>query len=272
MTDFEEIVYRTIDGHPLEGRLYRPAGNGPARWVVDVHGGAWGSGDKLNNAVIHEDLQAHSVGIFALDFRLSDTAQYPAMADDVSFGIRWFKTNAVRLGVDASMIGGLGSSSGAQQLGIVALSPKNPRWTIDDATLGDVDASIDFFVAGWPIFDPLARYRMVQDAGNERLVAAHNACFASEDDMAEGNPYLLLERGEATHTPPMIIIQGTADANVEHTWQDKFADQYRARGGTVDMHKFDGQPHTFVTADPTSDASQEAIIKIREFILSVVPA
>jgi acetyl esterase len=272
MTGFEDIPYRTIDGHTLEGRLYRPAGNGPARWIVDVHGGAWGSGDKLNNAVIHEDLQAHGVGVFALDFRLSDTAQYPAMADDVSYGIRWFKTNAARLGIAPSMIGGLGSSSGAQQLGIVALAPENPRWTTDDAALAGVDASIDFFVAGWPIFDPLARYRMVQAAGNERLVAAHNACFASEDDMAEGNPYLLLERSEATHTPPMIIIQGTADANVEHTWQDKFADLYRAHGGAVDMHKFDGQPHTFVTAAPDADASQDAIVKIREFVLSVAPS
>jgi len=272
MTDFEDIAYRTIDGHTLEGRLYRPARTGPARWIIDVHGGAWGSGDKLNNAVIHEDLQAHGVGVFALDFRLSDIAQYPAMADDVSFGIRWFKTNAARLGVDASMIGGLGSSSGAQQLGIVALSPENPRWTTNDATLGNADASIDFFVAGWPIFDPLARYRMVQAAGNERLVAAHNACFATEDDMEEGNPYLLLERGEATHTPPMVIIQGTSDANVEHTWQDKFADQYRAQGGTVEMHKFDGLPHTFVTADPDAAASKDAIVKIREFVLSVEPA
>ena len=67
----------------------------------------------------------------------------------------------------------------------------------------------------------------------------------------------------------MVILQGTADANVEHTWQDKFADQYRARGGTVDMHKFDGQPHTFVTADPDSDASKDAIVKIREFVLGV---
>lgn len=272
MTDFEDIPYRTIDGHTLEARLYRPAGETPARWVIDVHGGAWGSGDKLNNTVIHEDLAAHGIGIFALDFRLSDVANYPSMVDDVSYGIRWFKTHAASLGVSPSMIGALGSSSGAQQMGIVALAPGNPRWTTPSPELGAADASVDFFVACWPILDPLARYRMVQDAGNERLVAAHNACFASEADMAEGNPFLLLERGDATHLPPMVVIQGTEDANVEHTWQDRFADLYRSKGGAVDMHKFDGQPHTFVTADPTSDASRDAVVKIREFVLSVGPA
>lgn len=268
MTGFEDIPFRTIDGHTLHGRLYRPI-NRTGKWLIDVHGGAWGSGDRLNNAVIHEDLAAHGVGIFALDFRLSDVAQYPAMVDDVSYGIRWFRKHADELGVDASMMGALGSSSGGQQMGLIALAPEDPRWTNAYPELGDADARVDFFVACWPILDPLARFRMVRDAGNERLVGAHNACFASEADMEEGNPHLLLERGEATHLPPMVIIQGTADANVEHTWQDKFAALYRAEGGSVEMHKFDGQPHTFVTAEPDADASRQAIVKIRDFVLGL---
>ena len=87
--------------------------------------------------------------------------------------------------------------------------------------------------------------------------------------MAFGNPYLLLERGEATHLPPMVIIQGTNDANAHHTWQDHFADLYHARGGSVEVHKFDGQPHTFVTAEPEAPASKEAIRRVREFVLGV---
>ena len=87
--------------------------------------------------------------------------------------------------------------------------------------------------------------------------------------MTEGNPFLMLERGEATHVPPMVVIQGTADANVKHSWQDRFADLYRAKGGSIEIHKFDGQPHTFVTAEPDSAASQDAITKIREFVLQI---
>lgn len=268
MTDVHDIPYRTIDGHTLEGRIYRPD-NETGKWLIDVHGGAWGSGDRLNNAVIHEVLAAHGVGVFALDFRLSDVAQYPAMVDDVSYGIRWFKNNADALGLNAAMIGALGSSSGGQQMGLVALAPTDKRWTKHSPELGDADASVEFFVACWPILNPLARYRMVHNAGNERLVGAHNACFASENDMEEGNPHLLLQRDEATHLPPMLIIQGTADANVEHTWQDNFGDLYRSKGGSVEMHKFDGQPHTFVTAEPEADASRKAIEKIRDFVLSV---
>jgi acetyl esterase/lipase len=269
MTIIDDVAYRTIDGITLLARLYRPDADGSVKWMIDVHGGAWGSGDRLNNAVIHADLAAHGVGVCALDFRLLDEAQYPAMVDDVSYGIRWFKAQAETLDVEMSTLGALGASSGAQQMGLVAMCPANPRWTTMDPELTMVDASVDFFIAAWPILDPLARYRMVQEAGNERLVVAHDACFASEADMIEGNPYLLLERGEATHTPPMTIIQGTADANVEHTWQDSFADLYRSKGGSVEVHKFDGQPHTFVTADPETAASREAIARIREFVLGL---
>mgnify|MGYP006116039045 CR=1 FL=1 len=269
MTTIDDVAYRTIDGITLLARLYRPDTDEPVKWMIDVHGGAWGSGDRLNNTVIHEDLAAHDVGVCALDFRLSDEAQYPAMVDDVSYGIRWFKANAARLEIEASKIGSFGSSSGAQQMGLIALNPNNGRWTMSDAKLGPADASVEFFVACWPILDPLARYRMVQAAGNDRLVAAHDACFASVDDMTEGNPFLLLERGAATHLPPMVVIQGTADANVEHSWQDRFADLYRAKGGSIEIHKFDGQPHTFVTAEPDSAASLDAITKIREFVLQV---
>ena len=84
MTTIDDVAYRTIDGITLLARLYRPNTDGPVKWMIDVHGGAWGSGDRLNNAVIHADLAAHGVGVCALDFRLSDEAQYPAMVDDVN--------------------------------------------------------------------------------------------------------------------------------------------------------------------------------------------
>jgi acetyl esterase/lipase len=262
----EDIAYRTIDGTELLARLYRPAASGPARFVVDVHGGAWGSGDRLNNALIHQNLAAHGIGVFAVDFRLSSQAKYPAPVDDVSYAIRWFKKNARALGLSPAAVGGFASSSGAQQMGLIALRPDGPDYTTADAALAGADASVAFFVACWPILDPLARYRMAQARGNERLVAAHDAYFADEDAMMRGNPYLVLERGEATHRPPMVVVQGTADQNVEHERADMFAALYRKAGGAIDVHKYPGQPHTFATNNPDSDAARDAIVKIREFV------
>lgn len=266
--EFEDIRYRTVGGAELLGRLYRPNTGKAAPFVIDVHGGAWGSGDRMNNQVIHRDFVEHGVGVFALDFRLSTAAKFPAAVDDVNYGVRWFKANAAKLGVTPSVIGGLGSSSGAQQMGLVALRPNDPLYTTPDPALAGVDASVAFFIACWPILDPLARYRMAQSTAKQRLVANHNAYFADEAAMTLGNPYLVIERGEATHKPPVIIIQGTADENVEHARADMFADAYRKAGGKAEVHKFDGQPHTFATANPDAEASKQAIGKIRAFVLA----
>jgi acetyl esterase/lipase len=266
----EDIPYRTIGSGSLLARLYRTAGHEPAPWVIDVHGGAWMWGDRLDNAVIHADLAAHGIGVFAVDFRSAPNAQYPVPIEDISYGIRWFKANAKKLGVNVYNLGGLALSSGGQQMGLVALRPSDDLWTKASDVLQEVDASLDFFVGCWPILDPLARYRMAQMNGNDQLVAAHHAYFPDEKAMAQGNPYLLLERGEATHLPPMIVIQGTADTNVEHERVDAFAELYCERGGDIAVHKFAGQPHAFITKDPDAAASREAIRLIREFVLAQV--
>ena len=125
-----------------------------------------------------------------------------------------------------------------------------------------------YLVLCWPISDPLARYRMVRDKGNARLVEAHDAYWRSEAEMDEGNPQLILERGEAAALPPAILVQGTADDNVTPDMADRFAAAYRAGGGRLDLHKFDGQPHTFIPRDPGSDASRRAVELIRDFVFA----
>jgi acetyl esterase len=249
----EDIHYRTIEGTDLLGRLYRPETSGPTPFIVDAHGGAWGSGDRLNNTIIHEDFVRNGIG---------------GPVADVNYAVRWFKANAASLGVNAGPIGGLGSSSGGQQMGLVAFRPNDELYATADAGLEGSDASLAFFIACWPILDPLARYRMAQETGKDRLVNAHNAYFPDEDAMALGNPFLVVERGEATHKPPMVIVQGAADENVNHDRADMFAAAYRAAGGSVDLHKYDGQPHTFITANPNDDVAKQAIATLRDFVLA----
>jgi acetyl esterase len=108
---------------------------------------------------------------------------------------------------------------------------------------------------------------MVKEKGNTRLVESHDAYWASEAEMAEGNPLRIVEAGEATALPPTILLQGTGDDNVTPDMADKFTAAWRAKGGAIELHKFDGQPHTFVMRDPTSAASLRACELARDFVL-----
>lgn len=271
MTTFstEDITYRTIDGQILLGRAYRPAGNARAL-VVEVHGGAWTQGDRLNNVPIHEALAAHGIAVFALDFRMAPAHPYPAAVRDVNFGIRWAKARCDSLAGARCPVGGLGTSSGGQLLGLNALLPEDPMFTdpaaSDSTETHGANARLDFAITCWPILDPLARYRMAQAKNIANLLAAHHAFWPDEAAMAQGNPRLVLERGEAGALPPMLIIQGEADENVEHHRADEFAAAYRAAGAQVELQKFPGEPHNFVAKSPDSNSSIAALDLIKRFI------
>jgi acetyl esterase len=265
----EDIAYRSFDGRPLLGRAYRPAGTARAL-VVEVHGGAWTSGDRLNNQPIHEALAAHGIAVFALDFRMAPAHAYPAAVRDVNFGIRWARARCAALAGAVCPVGGLGTSSGGQLLGLNALRPDDPLHTQPDAPDSDetrgANARLDFAIACWPILDPLARYRMAKAKGIANLITAHHAFWPDEAAMAQGNPRLVLERGEATALPPLLIIQGEADENVEHQRADEFAAAYRAAGARVELAKFPGEPHNFVAKSPAAPASLAALERMRRFI------
>lgn len=259
--EIRDIAYRVVSDQPLLGRLYRPAGAAAEAMVIEVHGGAWQMNDRLTNAVIHRHLAENGVSVFALDFRLAPQHAYPAAVNDVNYAIRWVKAN-----FNPGHIGVLGSSSGAHQAVLAALRPDDPRYFTRDAALGDHDASVDFVVACWPILDPLARYRMARAKGMQNLVDAHHGFFPDENAMLEGNPHLVVERGEATSLPPMLVLQGTADENVEHERADAFAERYRRAGGEIELKKYPGQPHTFIIKDPGSPASQDALATISNYL------
>jgi acetyl esterase/lipase len=264
----EDVEYQRIGGEPLLARLYRPKGAGPFPAVVGVHGGAWTSGDRLNNEAIDKALAAAGAVVLALDFHLAPQAPYPDSVADVNFGTRWLKAHAKDFGSRPDWVGAVASSSGGQQMLLNALRPRDPRYTaITAPAVAGVDAEISYLVACWPISDPLARYQMAKERGNARLVQAHNDYFGNEAAMVEGNPQLILERGEAVSLPSLLVLQGTKDDNVTPDMAEKLVAAWRARGGRAQLETFPGEPHTFVTKEPTSAASLRAIELVRGFVL-----
>ena len=264
-----DLEYRREGGAPLLARLYRPQGTGPFPAVVEVHGGAWASGDRLNNAPLDEALAHSGIVVLAVDFRMPPQFKYPASIADVNYATRWLKAHAGEFGSRRELVGGLGTSSGAHQLLLSALRPQDPRYAaLPLAEAIGEDAALPYLALCWPISDPLARYRMVKEKGNSRLVESHDSYWASEAEMAEGNPQRIVEAGEAAALPPAILVQGTADDNVTPDMADRFAAAWRSHGGQIELHKFEGRPHTFVIREPAAADSRRATELVRDFILA----
>jgi len=259
-----DLEYRRVDGVSLLGRLYRPAGGARVPVMIEVHGGGWTSGDRLTNVLFHRALAAAGVAVFAIDFRMPPVAAYPAALEDVAFAIRWLKANAADLDLVPTAFGGIGTSSGGHLLLTTMMRPDDHAPT--DAALRAQSGGLDFAIACWPVADPLARYRMATAKGISNLVEAHHAFWPDEAAMAKANPQLILDRGEAGKLPPLLFVQGTADENVEHERADMFADSYRARGGVIELRKYPGAPHMFITRDPQSEMGRDGLATVIAFV------
>ena len=105
-----EIAYGTGPRQVMD--LTYPSGTTPAPVVVMYHGGGFRSGDKSDMAVWPELLEA-GIAVVRVNYRLSDSAQWPAQADDSLSAIVHLQREGAALGVDPSRIVLLGQSAGA---------------------------------------------------------------------------------------------------------------------------------------------------------------
>jgi acetyl esterase len=258
-----EVEYQPRGVIPFLATIYQPGGSGPFPAIVDVHGGAYHIGDRLNNAAIDRGLAARGILVAAIDFRQAQHAPYPASIQDINLGIRWLKTHAAEYGGQPE-VGGLGSSSGGNQILLAALRPRDARYA---CLPPPGDASLEYVVGCWPVADPLTRYLAAKEGNRDPDgAAAYEAYFQTEAAMSEGDPQLILDRDEPAELPPALIIQGLADVIVSAAMQERFMAAYRRRGGSIRMHTFEGMGHTFIVREPDAPQSHQALDVIAAFI------
>ena len=70
--DIADVEYLSHGGTPLLARLFKPQGNGPFPIMIELHGGAWVRGNRLNGDTANEALAKTGVIVAALDFRTQD--------------------------------------------------------------------------------------------------------------------------------------------------------------------------------------------------------
>ena len=230
-----------------------------------MHGGASNDQDRTANAPVDERLAASGLLGVAIDVRLAREAPYPGSVADVNFGIRWLKSRARAWNGEPSTLGALGSSSGGHVLELCAMRPHHPRYTMYPLPEApQFDATLKYVIARSPISTPLARYELAQKMTRDTLIQNSALYFRPWDSIIEGNPQLILDRGEAVLMPPMFVLQGELDDNVLPAMQEHFVATYRATGGAIDYEVFLGAEHRWIIQPgPQTD---RAIDMIKAFI------
>ncbi len=247
-----EIEYLRHGERALSMTLRRPAGAGPHPVVIDLHGGAWTAGDRSGCADRDEVLATAGIAAAALDFRDGEDGYIASMVD-INFAVRWLKARAGELGIDAGRIGLVGQSSGGHLAMLAAMRPDDARYTALPLSGGPaLDAAVHCVAMVWPVINPLSRYRHAlrlrasddPPAWVANIPERHDRYWGDEAAMAEGNPMLALERGEAVATPPALWVQGRPDpvhdyrdpeSPIEANEPERFAADYREAGGEIEL-------------------------------------
>ena len=233
----------------LQARLFTPEGSGPFPAIIDIHGGAWCSGDLADGQGRNEALAAAGFVVAAINFRHGEDG-YPTSSADINYAIRWVKAHAAELRVRPDRIGLSGNSSGGHLAMLAAMRPNDPRYGA--IALPGADATVNAVAMLWPVINPLSRYRnalRARDSANPPawvgdIPQRHDLYWHTEAAMAEGNPMLALERGESLVLPPALWVQGRPDPT--HDYRDpespfdgnepeRFVHDYRKAGGAIEL-------------------------------------
>lgn len=269
----EDVVWAIPEGLKLQARVYHPSGNATSSPVViDVHGGAWSTGDRTSGALYDTALAAAGHLVVGIDFRMGPNYKHPSASADVVAAVRWVRLNAAQLKADPLRLGLVGSSSGGHLAMLAGVKPNaamhrgtpiadtNGRFAVHDA----IDASVRYVIALWPVSDPAARFRYARRAGIESLQNGTNAYYPDEQAQWEASVPRIVTAGEAEQLPTLLVVQPGNDSNIPQDMTFDLLKAYQARGGKFEYAFYPDMPHGF--AHRPSAATDDLVLTMRDFI------
>jgi acetyl esterase len=263
-----DVEYRRVNGAPLLSLMFEPQGPGPFPLVINIHGGAWNNSDRTANPQFSEGLAASGLVVAAIDFRHA-ADPYPSSLIDINYAIRWMKAHAADFKADAETVGGMGVSSGGHLVVLAAMRPRDSRYAADPVPdAAGVDASLKYAITCWGVLDPYARYLKAKEQGNTELIGNHDRYWLTVDAMQEGNPIMILQRGERVELPPCLVVHPEKDQWMTPERAENFGSMYRAAGGRCEVAVFPGMPHGIAGWNQPSIA--DAVDRMKAFIAASI--
>jgi acetyl esterase/lipase len=232
--------YCVEGGQSLAMTLFAPsAATHPLPAILEVHGGGWEKGSRLldlSQSGTADDLVRAGFVVASIDYRLAPENPWPDQIIDVKCAVRYLRSHAASLGIDADRIGAMGSSAGGQLVGLLGTTGTSPQWDVGPyvdvssrvAAVVDEFGPSDLTATDWPSYT----------AGIIRQV------FGAAPDTADP---VLTTASPLTHAsagdPPFLIVQGTADQVVPVSQSEHFADRLRSLGVPAELVLVDRGRH-----------------------------
>jgi acetyl esterase/lipase len=216
--------------HALALDVYKPAGVMPstsrAPLVVFFYGGDWTHGKRQWYRFVGTSLAAHGVIVVIPDYRKYPQVTMDGFMQDGARAVAWAHAHAAQLGGDPRALFVMGHSSGGQ---IAALLATDPEWL---ATYGLQPRDLAGFIGLAGVYDflpiPASEKDMLGTFGH------------TPAEQRRAQPVLFV-RG---HEPPMLLLQGTADHEVDPSNAISLDRAMRAEHEDVTLKLYPGVGHS----------------------------
>ncbi len=192
--------------------------------VVQVHGGAWVTGNKTPQAY---PLMSHLAELgwvcVSISYRLAPKDRWPAQIVDVKRAIAWVKDNIAEYGGDPSFVAITGGSAGGHLASLAALTPNDPAY---QPGFTDADTSVRAAVPFYGAYDFTDRHGL----GHKTLVRFLERRVIGEPMTVNHAIYDTASPMSRVHAdaPPFFVLHGVNDALIPVEQADRFVDLLRA--------------------------------------------
>ena len=227
--DYNNVLYRTVDGVQLTLDAHVPDGEGPFSTAILVHGGGWVAGDKQQYInYLFKPLSDAGFVWFSINYRLAPKFRFPADAVDVEAAILWVKQHAATYHVDTRKIALIGESAGGHLVSYVgAARSKRARVAAVVSMYGVHD-----FISASIEWKPIPS-EILQLFGIEAVDAG------SASALVRASPVTYLQKD----MPPFLLIHGSGDEDVPYSQSVEMCKKMSSVGASCELLTIEGAPH-----------------------------
>ncbi|MCA9139848.1 MAG: alpha/beta hydrolase [Planctomycetales bacterium] len=243
-----DIPFATVSGNQGESDTvlsldFYPSGRAePSPLIVWVHGGAWRRGDK--SSVPIKPLTEKGFAIASLNYRLSESARFPAQAYDLKAGIRFMRAGAQRFQIDPNRIVIAGASAGGHLAALVGVSDRVNA--LEDLAMGNADVSsgVSAIVS---LYGASNLETILGQSTPHGLGVREPALKLLLGDLPPQVPALAKLASPITHVdsgdPPLLLIHGDQDPQMPINQSHELTGAYERAGLDVTFQVLHGVAH-----------------------------
>ncbi|WP_458525840.1 alpha/beta fold hydrolase [Onishia taeanensis] len=244
----DALTYSPSDWpEPLQADVHLPITPDASRLrpaALVVHGGGWQRRDRNDMDTIATRLAQRGYVAINIDYRFAPTFRFPAQLHDLQLAMHWIHDHAERLRIDTDRIIGVGYSSGAHLISLMAvLGADNPL----DSPYGGAETRLAGVLAGGTPTD-LLKF----DDGRLLTDFIGGSQAEHPDRYRQASP--LRQLGKMA--PPFFLFHGSLDGLVPVAHAKDFQAALRDRGipNELTLLRLRGHFTAFLTAGPAIES------------------